>query len=351
MEPTMRAVRLFAPGDVRCVETAVPKLELPDDVLVKVKACGVCGSDIPRVMVKGAYRHPITIGHEFAGEVAAACEAASGLRVGDRVTVMPLIPCGTCNYCRMGDFALCENYDYYGSRSEGAMAEYVKVKAANVLPLPENLDYESAAMTDPCSVALHGVRKLRINPGQSAAVVGLGAIGFFALQWLRALGCGEIFAVDVFPEKLALATKLGADRAIDGRSRDAADAIRELTGGSGVDFVVELAGSKATQLLAIRMAKKRGQVVLCGISYEDLTIPQLDLNRILRNELTILGSWNSSIAPLPINEWEVALRAMSSGLIRAESLVTHRFALEQCGEAFAMLHKRSEPFTKVLFIP
>ena len=351
MKETMRAVRLFSPGDVRCVETPVPRIAEPDDVLVRVKSCGVCGSDIPRVMVKGAYHHPITIGHEFAGEIVETGTEADGLHPGDRVTVMPLIPCGKCDFCAVGDYVLCNDYAYYGSRIEGAMAEYVSVKAANVLKLPASVDFESASMTDPASVALHATRRHHILPGQSAAVFGMGAIGLFAVQWLKIMGCQAVFAVDVFDEKLAVAGALGADFPVNGRRSDVPKAIGEKTGGRGIDFVIELAGNDTTQLQALQVAAKKAVVVFCGISYDDLTIPAHDLNRILRNELTIQGSWNSSIAPLPINEWKTSLEYMDRGLLKTKPLITHRFPLEECTPCFAMLHKRAEPFTKVLFLP
>ncbi len=351
MGETMRAVRLFSPGDVRCVRVPVPKREEADDVLVRVKSCGVCGSDIPRVMSKGAYYHPITIGHEFAGEVAEAGAEACGLVKGDRVTVMPLIPCGKCDYCRMGDFVLCDGYLYYGSRVEGAMAEYVRVKAANVLKLPDALDFESASMTDPASIALHAVRRFRILPGQRAMVFGLGAIGLFAVQWLKILGCRSIFAADVFEEKLAQARELGAAVTLNAKKEDVVEAVKRHTDGAGIDLVIELAGNRTTQLQSIQVAAKRGRVIFCGISYDDLTLPSPVVNRILRYELEIEGSWNSSIAPLPINEWKSALEYMAQGSLRALPLITHRFALEDCARCFEMLSKRTELFTKVLFLP
>ncbi len=159
MQKKMRAVRLFAPGDIRCVETETPGLINPNDVIVQVKSCGVCGSDIQRVMVKGAYRHPITIGHEFSGTIVEKGPGVKTLAVGDdAVTVMPLIPCGQCEYCKIGNYVLCDDYAYYGSRIDGAMAQYIRVSAPNVLKLPANVDYETGSMTDPAAVALPCMR-------------------------------------------------------------------------------------------------------------------------------------------------------------------------------------------------
>jgi L-iditol 2-dehydrogenase len=294
MQKKMRAVRLFAPGDVRCVETETPGLINPDDVIVQVKSCGVCGSDIQRVMVKGAYRHPITIGHEFSGTIVETGPGVKTPAVGDGVTVMPLIPCGKCEYCKIGNYVLCEDYTYYGSRIDGAMAQYIRVSAPNVLKLPPNVDYETGSMTDPAAVALHAVSKARILPGQTAVVFGLGPIGLFALQWLKLSGCGEVIAVDVYDEKLNIAADLGATLVIHGHKQDPVHEIRSATDGRGTDLAIDLAGNKVTQVQVIESVKKMGTVVYCGISYEDLSIPNSVLNMILRRELTLKGAWNSS---------------------------------------------------------
>ena len=149
MASMMRAARLFAPGDLRCVEVGKPVIQKEDDVIIKVKACGVCGSDIMRVMVKGAYRHPITMGHEFSGIVRQTGNAVTAVVPGDRVTAVPLISCGKCDYCLIGQYVFCEDYTYPGSRTDGAMAEYIKIRAQNVMRLPINVDFEAGAMTDP----------------------------------------------------------------------------------------------------------------------------------------------------------------------------------------------------------
>jgi L-iditol 2-dehydrogenase len=351
MAQKMRAVRLFGIGDVRCVEVDVPQLQKDDDVIIKVKSCGVCGSDIPRVMAKGAYKYPITIGHEFAGQVVDAGDKVKNLEIGDRVSVMPLIPCGECDYCKVGQAVMCDNYEYYGSRIDGAMAEYIRVSASTILKLPLGVDYEMGSMTDPTSVALHAIRKLNTEPGQSAVVFGLGAIGFLAVQWLKALGYTKVFAVDIFDEKLQLAARLGADYTVNGKRQDPIKFIKENTENKGVDAAIELAGSKFTQAQAIDAVKKMGTVVYCGISYEDLNIPSGTLSKILRGELNIKGSWNSSIAPLPINEWKSSLEFMKNGNIRPNPLITHRFRLEDCQKAFDMMYNKTEVFTKVLFKP
>jgi L-iditol 2-dehydrogenase len=264
---------------------------------------------------------------------------------------MPLIPCGKCEYCKIGNYVLCEDYTYYGSRIDGAMAQYIRVSAPNVLKLPPNVDYETGSMTDPAAVALHAVSKARILPGQTAVVFGLGPIGLFALQWLKLSGCGEVIAVDVYDEKLNIAADLGATLVIHGHKQDPVHEIRSATDGMGTDLAIDLAGNKVTQVQVIESVKKMGTVVYCGISYEDLSIPNSVLNMILRRELTLKGAWNSSISPLPINEWKNALKFMDRGQIKGSPLISHRFRLEECGECFKMMKEQSEVFNKVLFKP
>jgi L-iditol 2-dehydrogenase len=351
LEQKMRAVQLFAPGDVRCVEVDVPHIKKGDDVIIKVKACGVCGSDIPRVMVKGAYKYPITIGHEFAGQVVEVGSDAKKVKLGDRVSVMPLVPCGKCDYCKIGEAVMCDNYDYYGSRMDGAMAEYISVCADNILFLPDGVDYESGCMTDPMSVALHSVRKCGITPGETTLVFGMGAIGYLTVQWMKAVGAGKVIAVDIYDDKLKLAKMLGADYVINGRTEDVEKKVMEYTGGEGVAAAVELAGSKYTQEQALRVVRKMGKVVYTGISYDDLLIPSKTLAKILRGELHIMGSWNSSISPLPVNEWVSSLQFMKKGIIQTEPLISHRYRLEDCQTAFNMMYNKTEVFTKVIFKP
>ena len=351
MASKMRALRLFAPGDIRCVEVDVPVIESDSQVLVKVKCCGVCGSDIMRVMEKGTYSFPTTVGHEFAGEVLEIGSAVTNVEVGDRVTALPMIPCGFCDYCLVGKSHMCDNYDYYGSRRDGAFADYIVVESKNCLKLPSGVDYEMGCMADPLSIALHAVRQSGVvEAGSSAVVYGLGAIGFMTLQWFKALGCTEVYAVDVSDEKLRLAERLGAVKGINAMETCPVGEIRRLTG-DGVDKAVELAGNKITYVQSVLSVKKSGTVVYCGITYDDVTFSNKAIAHILRGEITIKGSWNSLPNPLPIHEWKTALEAMKTGTVKVNPLITHRVRLEEGQKVFDMMYNRSDVFTKVLFKP
>jgi len=183
----MKAAVLHAPGDLRVEDVPVPAIG-PDDVLVRVMAAGICGSDIGRVMVTGTYRFPTVPGHEFAGQIEKTGANVTHLVAGDRVAVAPLMPCFDCEWCRAGKFSLCDSYDFMGSRSDGAFAEFVKAPARNVMKIPDSVSYDAAATIEPAAIILHGIHKLDVSLGDAVAVVGCGALGYFALQFAKLSG-------------------------------------------------------------------------------------------------------------------------------------------------------------------
>jgi L-iditol 2-dehydrogenase len=345
----MKAVQLFAPGDLRCVDVPIPEIA-PDEVLVRVAAVGVCGSDIPRVLKKGTYRMPLTIGHEFSGTVVGLGKRVQKWTVGDRVTVAPLMPCFTCHWCLRGAYHLCDDYDYFGSRCDGALAEYVRVPSANLVRLPEGVDMEAGAMTDPAATALHGLWRGKVGPGTSVAVYGTGAIGFFALQWANLMGADPVIAVDVFDDKLHLALHMGATLAFNAAHEDPVARILNATDGLGADLVIETAALPATQVQAIRSARKQGTVVLLGISGDALALPAPVLDKIMRHELNVTGSWNSNSQPFPGREWFLSVDSMHRGRLQAQPLISHRHALEEAPAVFAAIGRRDFSFNKVMFI-
>ena len=338
MAQKMRAVRLFAPKDIRCVEVDVPHIEKDTQVLIKVKSCGVCGSDIPRVMVKGTYHFPTTIGHEFAGQIVdCGDKVKNNLTVGDRVSVMPLIPCGECQYCKVGQSHLCDHYDYYGSRRDGAMAEYVVVESANCLKLPDNVDYEEGSFTDPVSVGLHAVRKCRMEAGKTAAVFGLGAIGFICVQWLRALGCTKVIAVDVADDKLALAKRLGADEVINTKEEGYMEKAMDITGGKGYGFVFETAGQVPTMHMAFELAANKAHVCFIGTPHVNLEFTPAMWENMNRKEFKLTGSWMSYSAPFPGREWDLTAHYFATGQLKFDpGFIYKKIPMSQAQEAFQL---------------
>ncbi len=349
MKGTMKAAVLHAPADLRYEEVPVPEIG-PADVLLRVRATANCGSDLHRVMVAGTYHFPCIPGHEFAGEIVSAGKEVSGWTQTDRVTAAPQIPCRRCSWCQAGEYNLCEDYDYVGSRSDGSFAEYLKIPAANLQRLPEGVDFEDGACTDPAAVALHGIRRSGgIRPGESVAVLGAGPIGLFACQWARILGAGMVVAVDIVQDKLRIARELGADVALDAREEDAVEGILDATKG-GASLVMETAGSVDTQRQCLQAARKRGRVVHIGRSHQDVLLPDAVYSLIFRHELRIYGSVNTSFSPRN-NEWATALRFMGRRRLHVKPMISHRVTLEDTPEIFRKMYRKEVEYNKMIIAP
>lgn len=339
----MRAIVLHAPGDIRLEERPEPKAE-PDHVVVRVASVGVCGSDLPRMLVKGAWKMPLIPGHEFSGHITALGDNVEGWSIGELVAIAPLIPCRHCSQCLTGNFSRCEDYDYFGSRCDGAYAEYVAVPTGNLIKAPQHLDPRAIAMTDPASIALHAIWKAGgIAVGKTGAVVGCGPIGLFAIQWLRMMGASEVIAVDVSEEKLALAREAGASLCI--LSSNLADNTAR------ADVVIEAVGIDATINSAVRLAGPGGHVTFIGIPVPDVKLENKTFQHFLRQEISLHGSWNSFGAPFPGPQWTTTLEKFGTGELRWDFLISHDLDLAELPGIFQRFAARDIHFSKVLFRP
>lgn len=339
----MRAIVLHSPGDIRLEERPEPKGG-PGQVVVRVASVGVCGSDLPRMLVKGAWKMPLITGHEFSGHIASLGDGVDGWSPGELVAVAPLIPCKQCSQCQTGNFSRCEDYDYFGSRRDGAYAEYVAVPTGNLIKAPQHLDPRAIAMTDPASIALHAIWKAGgITVGKTGAVVGCGPIGLFAIQWMRIMGAGEVIAVDVSEEKLALAREAGATACI--LSSDLAANKRR------ADLVIEAVGIDATINSAVMLAGPGGHVTFIGIPVPDVKLDNKTFQHFLRQEISLHGSWNSFGAPFPGPQWTTTLKKFGTGELRWEFLISHDLDLAELPEIFKRFAARDIDFSKVLFRP
>jgi L-iditol 2-dehydrogenase len=342
---TMRAARLHAVGDLRC-DTVPAAVAGTDEALVRVERVGICGSDVDRVLRKGTYSFPLAPGHELAGTVV-DCPAQPG-RVGQRVTVFPLIPCGRCAMCAIGEYASCADYDYYGSRRDGGFAELLAVRLENLVPLPDALSMEDGAMIEPAAVAVHALAAAPLRLGDTLAVFGAGPIGLMAAQLATAAGV-RVLLVDLDTRKLDLARRHGWAEPVDAGAGDAAEQLRELTGG-GVDAALEAAGVAPTLAGALRAVRPFGHVVLMGNPAGAMTLAQDDYWQVLRKQLTCRGVWNSAHNPVR-DDWAVAIGAVERGHLDLAPLVTHRFRLEDCAEAFRVAASAEDLSLKIMFTP
>lgn len=342
----MNALILKENGKLEFSQAPEPAPRDDRPILVKVAFAGICGSDIPRAFEAQAYHYPLIMGHEFSAVVEESPDS-SRFRRGDKVAVFPLFPCKKCAPCRSGDYAQCTDYDYAGSRSDGAFAEYVRVPEENLFPIPDGVDSSHAAMAEPCAVAYHGVRKLDIRPEGAAVVFGGGPIGNIAAQWLRVGGCGTILVADVDERKLEIAETMGFTGIHAGRE-DPIEYINEYTKGNGADFVVEACGLPLTYSQSVNAAARFGQVLFMGNITGALCLGKKEVSDILRREITIRGTWNSKIVPKGNDDWTISLAHMR-GPIDVAPLISHTPALKEGVEIFNRMHQKTEFFNKVIF--
>ena len=325
---TMKCANLHAVNDLRYEDIPVPECE-EDEILIAVKSCGICGSDIPRVYTKGTYHFPTVIGHEFAGEV--ICDPLGEYK-GRKVAVFPLLPCFSCNSCKEGNYATCENYDYYGSRRNGGMSEYIVVKRWNLLRVPESVSYNEAAMCEPVSVARHAICKLNIKVGDDLLISGAGPIGILAGQWAKSVGAGNVYYIDIDSRKIDLAKDFG---------------FWEYQEGVRISCALEGTGFSNALSKCLAAVEPAGRMVLMGNPAGEMTLSQNTYWHILRKELTVYGTWNSSYNDRQ-NDWKESLKAMAEGKINVKPLITHTYPLDACNQAFEMMKNKSEFFCKVM---
>jgi L-iditol 2-dehydrogenase len=331
----MKAWILHGAGDLRLTDVPAPSVA-NGEVLVRVKAAGVCASDIPRIFDEaGAYGYPLIPGHEFAGVVA----EGFGDWLGKRVAAFPLIPCGHCRFCEAGEYEICENYNYIGSRRDGAFAEYVAVPAWNLAELPEGMSFETAALTEPAAVALHAAR--RAKGAASAAVFGAGIIGILTAKWLKAFGVRDIFIVGTREEQRP---PFGVFLNIRKTSAEAvSERIRAATGG-GADVCFEAAGAAFES--CVNAARAGGAIVGVGNPKGDVTLPKSVYGALLRKQLTVTGSWNARYP----DDWRESIAALDSGLIDIGDLRLLRFGFDELLAAADVMRSKTLVYSKLIIV-
>ncbi|WP_431803966.1 galactitol-1-phosphate 5-dehydrogenase [Halobacillus andaensis] len=347
----MKALNLYGIQDIRLEETKDPIIESGTDVIIKVKAVGICGSDISRYKKLGPYIEGMTFGHEFSGEVVEVGPEVFHIHAGERVAGCPTYYCGECESCQKGELSRCEHLTVIGARHQGSYAEYVKLPAENIISLPDHVDFETASLIEPSSVVAHGFYRTTMEPGEEVAVMGCGSIGLLAIQWAKIFGAKKVYAIDIDDTKLAAAKEVGAEVLINSLDKPAHEQVSEHTNGRGVDLAVESAGSPITSSQIFALPKKGGEVVFMGIPYADIQIERYYFERIVRNELRVLGSWNAISSPFPGKEWEASVHYMNTGQINVKPMISHRLKLEEGPETFDRLVNKKGPYVKVLFIP
>jgi L-iditol 2-dehydrogenase len=343
----MKALLLSEYGRLELVDVPMPRPGR-EEVLVRVEACGICGSDVHGYDGSSGRRiPPIVMGHEAAGTIAALGPDASEAKEGDRVTFDSTIYCGECEYCRRGEMNLCERRQVLGVstpeyRRPGAFAEYVVVPARIMHHVPANITFPEAAMVEPLAVAVHAVSISEIAENGTALVVGAGMIGLLVLQALRDAGCVRVYVADIDDSRLELAKRLGAANTINARTADTASELQRLTGGAGVDVAFEAVGTTATVKAAIDSVRKGGTVMLIGNIAPQIEIP---LQTVVSREIRLQGSAASS------GEYPQCIDMLARGAVDVKSLISIVAPLEEGPQWFERLHAREANLMKVILTP
>lgn len=345
----MKAWVLHDIADIRFDTVDTPVLR-DNEVLVEVKAAGICGSDMPRIYQNGAYSHPLIPGHEFAGVVAETGAMADAALRGQRVGVFPLIPCGECMPCRKKQYEMCRSYGYLGSRRDGGFAEYAAVPAENLIRLGEDITFEEAAMLEPMAVAVHAMRRIGVNEADKVAVCGAGSIGMLLFLFLREAGVKNVyvFGNKEFQKQTLLKLGLEEDCYCDIRNCDTDAWIYERTDGVGADVFFECVGRNETLVQAVNQSSPAGRIMLVGNPSGDMRLEKSVYWKILRNQITVKGTWNSAFTGEESDDWHYALKRLKDKRIAPSKLITHRFSLNELEEGFHIMRDKTEDYVKMI---
>lgn len=341
----MRAWKLYQVNDIRIEDTKLRE-HSTDEVLVDVKAAGICGSDIPRIFRDGAHNMPLVPGHEFAGVVTESDDETAGKRVG----VFPLIPCQKCPSCMKMHYEMCQNYNYLGSRCDGAFAEQVVVPKWNLLELPDEVSYEQAAMLEPMAVSVHAIRRMNIDKDANIVVCGLGTIGLLTVMFLKEMGFLNIYVIGNKDSQYDCIIKLGIDgnAFCDTRLENPKEWLYRHTLNCGADVYFECVGKPDTISQAIECMAPLGRVCLVGNPADDIHIDKATYWKILRNQLVLTGTWNSSFYHDESDDWHYVIKCITEGRIHPELLITHKFGLDELSRGLEIMHKKTDEYIKVM---
>ena len=352
----MKAAVWHARRDVRVEDVSEPPSPSPGQVKVEVAWCGICGTDLHEYMsgpikIPADAPHPMTgvqapviLGHELAGKVVEVGPGVERVQVGDRVTTATLIGCLECHWCKSGLMGLCPNLAFLGkSWHGGGFSKFVNVYDYMCYKLPPEVPDEIGAMVEPFAAAVRAVRRANIRPGETVAIVGAGPIGLMALQAARTAGAGQVVAVEPVAIRRELARQCGAAAVVDPTAQDPVEAIGELTAGAGVDVVVECAGVEATGIVAGRIARRQGRVVILGVFAHPAPLDYTDL---VFGEKTVMGSMGG------YGVFDEAIQMMAEGGFDGAPLITGRISLDDIvADGFEPLIQHKEENIKILVSP
>ena len=332
----MKVYNLHAVNKLQYEDIPIPQIP-PGWALVQVYTVGICSSDIPRIFSKGTYHFPTIPGHEFSGIVTAVGTETDNKWLQKRVSVFPLIPCQNCQPCSQKKYEMCEHYDYIGSRRDGAYAEYVAVPVWNLIELPSELSLQEAALLEPLAVSLHAAKKACIQKGDRVAIIGTGMIGFAAAQWCKILGASHVVVYGRSDKKKSLASNIpGVEYAILANAS------------TKYDVIIEAVGSNSAITSSVDLADNEGRIVLMGNPEGDIAFNQDIYWKILRKQLSLIGTWNSTYDSGEHSDWTEVIDALKNKKIDVVPLITHTFKKEDCMKALELMKNQTEIYCKVV---
>ncbi len=340
----LKAAVLHAVGDIRCEEVPEPEIE-DNEVLLKVRACGVCGTDVHFLHGEWTVNMPLIPGHEFSGEIAETGRDVEIVEEGDKVSVDPNVVCGVCKNCRRTERSyLCSNISAIGVDVNGAFAEYVKAPEEVVYKLPRHVDFETGAMSEPVGCAIRGFDNTRTDLGDTLVIIGMGPMGLILEQLGLMQGAAKVIAIEPIEGRRRMAEKLGASRTIDPRTEDVEAAINEETDGNGPEVVFEAVGSASTIEMALGIAGRGARVNLFGVA------PETDVLKVkpfmlYDKELEISASYRDPFT------FDRAIQLLANGRIDVKSLITDRFPLPKIEDAFRTFEERKDKSIKLMVTP
>jgi len=336
----MIRVVLEGPNRVSVQEVPTPSPG-PSEVLISVKACGICGSDVSAYQGKHPFvRYPVVQGHEFSGEIAGLGESVDQLKKGDKVVVEPSLTCGTCYHCKTGRYNVCNELAVLGFQADGAMAEYFVANSEKTYRIPPEISFEDAALVEPAAVALHAVRGSNLRVGDNVLIIGAGTIGLMLLQCCKAAGASSTIVTDLIDFRLDIARRLGADYTMNVKDLDPVAAIRSEFGRDWVDVVFEASGSMSAMNQAIEVVRKGSEIVVVGIPPKEVST---EIALIQDRELLVKGSLMYSS-----RDYSRVIEMMARGKIGSSGMITHRFSLRDLYKAYQTIEEQPERVLKVM---
>lgn len=346
---TMKAAVLFGDEDIRYEDIPMPEIG-PGQIKVRVRAAGICGSDIPRVFRSGAFYYPIVLGHEFSGEVVEIAEDVTSVKVGDYVVGAPLVSCMKCEDCMRGNYASCKKYSFMGSKQQGAFCDYIVMPEMCAVPFDKSIPFEHAAFFEPATVGIHGIFCADYHGGEDVAILGGGTIGLFTLQWAKIFGAKQVTVFDINDARLKFLKEYGADNVINTREEGFLDTAMSITNGKGFGYVFETAGQNVTMNMAFKLAATKASVCFIGTPSKDVVFDPITWELMNRKELRVTGSWMSYSAPYPGHEWALVAHFLKEKKLKITSdLIYKTYPMSDAREAF-MNFKNGPVGGKVLLV-